>query len=85
MPIVGRAAFHNRCGLRYALFVFKRRKYSARWNPLPESSTGMACPFLEQQKTPGKVQPAWLPLSGVHVVRLLPGGFTPPALQAAFS
>lgn len=26
--IGGRAAFHNRCGLQYALFIFKRRKYS---------------------------------------------------------
>jgi len=51
----------------------------------PEPSLGMACPFLEQQKTPGKEQPSWLLLSGVHIVRLLLGGFTPPALQAAFS
>ena len=26
----------------------------------------MACPFSEQQKTPGKVRPGWPPLSGVH-------------------
>jgi hypothetical protein len=44
----------------------------------------MACPFLEQQKTPGKEQPSRLLLSGVHIVCLLLGGFILPALQAAF-
>ena len=29
---------------------------TAYWNSLAETSTGMTCPFLEQQKTPGKVQ-----------------------------
>ena len=50
----------------------------------PEPSLGMACPFLEQQKTPGKEQPSRLLLSGVHIVCLLLGGFILPALQAAF-
>ena len=40
---------------------------------------------LEHQKTPGKVQPSRLLLSGVHVVCLLLGCSVPPALQAAFS
>jgi hypothetical protein len=44
----------------------------------------MACPFLKQQKTPGKMQPAWPPLSGVHVVRLLLDNFSPPACRRHF-
>lgn len=50
-----------------------------------KTSSGMACPFLEQQKTPGKEQPSRLLLSGVHIVGLLLSGSAPPALQAEFS
>lgn len=65
------------------------------WNPLsrgqrlrpasPAAAGATACPFSRQQKTPGRVQPFRLPLSGVHDLYILLGGLVPPALQAASS